>query len=160
MFVLKGLAEWWNSYKHRFVPWMALQMGRRYLLLSEFTTLIDTTKFFYLFFDRKMIKAEKQLIIPPAELQATVGELVKYLDSVPVWTKKADPFSPSVDNLTNLGNAKSITDLVGFSLKVRKSKIPKSGRGVFVEVRNSILIVVSSCIPPIDCLIDWYPPIH
>ncbi|OQV12747.1 putative SET domain-containing protein 9 [Hypsibius exemplaris] len=104
----RGLLEWWNSYKHRFVPWIALQVHKR-----------------------KLVKAGQLRAIPPVELQAAVGELVKYLDSVPVRTAIRDPFAPPSESAEI--DRKCLADLVGFSLRVRKSRIPKSGRGVFVD---------------------------
>ncbi|GAU99453.1 hypothetical protein RvY_10456-2 [Ramazzottius varieornatus] len=121
----RNLLEWWSSYRHRFVPWIVLRMRAR----------------------KSLLKAEKIPNVPAAELQATVGELVKYLDSIPVGVRRGDPFASSAQRLKDLENTHNLTEIMGFSLELRKSRIPKSGRGVFVA---------SGVVQP-DTLVALYP---
>lgn len=130
----KNALEWWNSYKYRFVPWLAIHLRNRCSTIqSSLSHSCLGISQNYLPF-RSLLKAEKACI-PPAELQATVAELVKYLDGVPVRTALRDPFAPLTMRLKEMSSYK-LSDFMGFSLIVRKSRIPKAGRGVFVEVRT------------------------
>ena len=54
---------------------------------------------------------------------------MKHLHNVPVRSTLNDPFASPQRNL-----GQSLTELVGFSLRVGRSRIPRGGRGVFVSV--------------------------
>ncbi|XP_055357521.1 SET domain-containing protein 9-like [Paramacrobiotus metropolitanus] len=116
----RNVAEWWSSYKYRFVPWIAFYLRNR------------------------AIKLEKTAV-PPAELQATVAELAKYLDTT-VRTERRDPFAPLAKRIKEISST-TLSEVMGFTLRVRKSRIPKAGRGVFVE---------SGVVQP-DTLVALYP---
>ena len=101
----RRLSRAWNSYKYRFVPWIALNLN-----------------------EKTAVKVEQSDIYSQEEL---VESLVITLSALEQYTSLREDLT-LYDSL-HAANQVSLLNEVGFSVSRRQSSIPGAGTGVFIQ---------------------------